>query len=265
MEYKNCLLTYIDILGFKNLIESSKNPKLVYDALTKLSTESDRESDAFSDWVHALGVKYESFKFSDLIVRLYQFKNAIEEENKYHILAYELENLAKIQRELPSHNFLIRGAVTYGQIYIENEIIFGPALVNAYQLECNVADYPRIILDKNLGEELFQMVQEITEIEPENREIPSASIFSAFQFLKKDSNKDDYYYINYPNYSVEDFEYNLVSEEIFFQEHRDLIVSVLRTEVNQKIIRKYEWLKNFHNNAYRKAKERGLISGNYEI
>jgi hypothetical protein len=47
--------------------------------------------------------------------------------------------------------YTIRGAVTSGKLFHEGSIIiFGPALVRAYELERHMAVYPRIIIDPRL-------------------------------------------------------------------------------------------------------------------
>jgi hypothetical protein len=44
--------------------------------------------------------------------------------------------------------FLTRGAVTIGSICHDGQVVFGPALNRAYELESQIAKYPRIIFDK---------------------------------------------------------------------------------------------------------------------
>lgn len=58
-----------------------------------------------------------------------------------------LESLAKIQLGLAMEGFFLRGAVTIGLLFHDDEIVFGPALNRAYQLESKTAIYPRVLLD----------------------------------------------------------------------------------------------------------------------
>ena len=51
---------------------------------------------------------------------------------------------------LISNDILCRGAVTYGKLIHTKEMIFGPALVQAYETESKAALYPRIILSEDL-------------------------------------------------------------------------------------------------------------------
>ncbi len=45
---------------------------------------------------------------------------------------------------------LCRGAITYGKLIHTDEVLFGPALTEAYILETKVALYPRVILHKDI-------------------------------------------------------------------------------------------------------------------
>jgi hypothetical protein len=46
--------------------------------------------------------------------------------------------------------FLLRGGITIGQVYHENNIVFGPAHVSSYELESQIAKYPRILASPQL-------------------------------------------------------------------------------------------------------------------
>jgi hypothetical protein len=50
--------------------------------------------------------------------------------------------------------FLIRGGITIGDILHDEHVVFGPALNQAYLLECSKADKPRIVIDPAMLDEL---------------------------------------------------------------------------------------------------------------
>src|SRR5438046_8242078 len=52
--------------------------------------------------------------------------------------------------DLLSTGYFIRGAIVKGDLYHDDKMVFGPALVHAYNLERAVVDYPRIMLPYNL-------------------------------------------------------------------------------------------------------------------
>ncbi len=51
----------------------------------------------------------------------------------------------------------VRGAVSLGQLCHEEELCFGPALIEAYELEKNVAVYPRIVFSPEAYKEVSQV------------------------------------------------------------------------------------------------------------
>lgn len=50
--------------------------------------------------------------------------------------------------------FLLRGGITIGEIVHDGECVFGPALNRAYELESQIAKYPRFVLDPDIKDEL---------------------------------------------------------------------------------------------------------------
>ena len=57
-------------------------------------------------------------------------------------------------RFLEKYRILVRGAITKGDAYIDNNIVFGEGLIRAVTLE-GLANFPRIILDKErLGNQI---------------------------------------------------------------------------------------------------------------
>lgn len=65
---------------------------------------------------------------------------------------------------LKENIILIRGAITKGPLYVNNDIIFGQGLTNAYILESNSAIYPRIIIEPNLLENELNENKEYTNL-----------------------------------------------------------------------------------------------------
>jgi hypothetical protein len=77
-----------------------------------------------------------------------------------------------------SVGWMLRGGITIGQLYIDEIMVWGEALVKAYYLEDKVALYPRVILDSNV----------ISEIKDD-------SVLS--EYIRKDF--DDLTFLNYLN------------------------------------------------------------------
>lgn len=54
-----------------------------------------------------------------------------------------------------SVGWLLRGGISIGQLFIDDVMVWGDALLKAYYLEDKIANYPRIIMDKNVVDEIM--------------------------------------------------------------------------------------------------------------
>jgi hypothetical protein len=152
-EYREALLTYIDILGFRKLIEqSATNPSIVPTILNVLR-DLKKQSREGGRVVREEGEErpvsiFRGFNFSDLTVRA----TFADTSTKFSdVLKWEFLYVSGIQIGLIcQQDVLIRGAVALGKISMEadtnvaDDILFGPALVRAYELDSGP---PRIVID----------------------------------------------------------------------------------------------------------------------
>ena len=53
-----------------------------------------------------------------------------------------------------SVGWLLRGGISIGQLFIDDVMVWGDALLKAYYFEDKIANYPRIIIDKNVVDEI---------------------------------------------------------------------------------------------------------------
>ena len=77
-------------------------------------------------------------QFSDSVI----FSLPLEEENYVKMI----QILSEYQYKLLCNSIICRGAMAYGKHYTESDFMFSQALIEAYQLECMEAKYPRIII-----------------------------------------------------------------------------------------------------------------------
>jgi hypothetical protein len=56
--------------------------------------------------------------------------------------------------------FLVRGAVTYGDLYHKDNVVFGPALLEAVDIEQNEAFYPRIIVSEGARDHCSKLLSD---------------------------------------------------------------------------------------------------------
>lgn len=146
-EYVNAFVTFIDILGFKKIIEND-SPKVInkkLDAMTLFSSQPQRR---LADYAHESALPI-VIQFSDSIIRIQPDFGKDELNIAGHFVG-ELSSLLLMQGNLACNGILIRGGLTYGKVCVRDGSVFGPAFNRAYAIESSLSRYPRIVVDEFL-------------------------------------------------------------------------------------------------------------------
>lgn len=144
------MTTFLDILGFAELIRSTPAPKIA-EVLEELRQANVTHSDQYHDWLKSINAAYNLITVSDSTFRAILFDPHVEPSPSPVVhLAYEIKNLLLIQRSLIEKAILLRGGISDGDLYMTESVVFGPALVSAYHLESKFAVYPRIAIAPSL-------------------------------------------------------------------------------------------------------------------
>jgi hypothetical protein len=132
--YQRKVVFFYDILGWKSEVErAGREPKKLGDLrrlilqharLLRLPVQSPVNVSTFSDNVVISSVPHKD------------------------VTPYFLREMASLQLMTASMGFLMRGGITVGDIIHDEEVVFGSALIRAYELESKIAVYPRIVVDE---------------------------------------------------------------------------------------------------------------------
>jgi hypothetical protein len=239
-KYQKSLLTYFDILGFREMVGGALDPEQVAKKLRVFSRVSQPERAEMERWQHTFS------HFSDLAVRNVPIKAHEELGVEQGLLYWELLDLAYIQSRLAKDGTLIRGATTVGDIYVDERLIFGPALIRAYELERAVASYPRIILDSRVFDRLADS--------PELR-MPGVTdqIKSLRTVLARDN--DGTWFVDYLQATMHELASQPVAYGKFLSEHRDVVrKAALKFRELSSPAAKVGWLITYHNHAVNAAR-----------
>ena len=76
-------------------------------------------------------------------------------------LVHIFSSITDLSVRLLTEGLLIRGAVAKGPLYHKQSVMFGPALLDAYGLETNVAMYPRIVLSREVHRDRADRPQDL--------------------------------------------------------------------------------------------------------
>lgn len=134
--YDTRAVLFLDLLGFRELIASRKERDIL-DALT-ISSENPIPFGANAD----KNIDFRVTAFSDSIV----CSARILGKNNFLPAAYVATYAGRLALEMLTRGILTRGALTVGKLYHQGQTVFGPALIDAYERESRLAQYPHIIV-----------------------------------------------------------------------------------------------------------------------
>jgi hypothetical protein len=221
-DLQNKLVAFVDILGFKHLITQEKSK-----AIKSLN-------DIDSSIQHILWILKEQHQ-KTFSTKLFSDCICISCDDTLENVFYIIYELSYIQYSLSLEGIYVRGGLSFGDHFENNRIIFSNGLVKAYELE-QTAHYPRIIIDSELIIRIF---------EDDENYFPYYCGFKKRDFIIE--SPDGHFSIDYLHMLYEEGFEQL--EELKFHKEA-LITNLMANYNNQKIVDKYRWLAEYHNNRF---------------
>lgn len=226
--YTECYVAFLDILGFKNMV-NTKNFNEVREVFENIISDMDAEMALF----HACEdgdielIQY-NWSLQHAVIRVMSDSVVVAVPSKYPQALAAVIDICKItqiclysQCEVP---VLLRGAISKGEFYADEKLMFGKGMIDAYLAQENCVIYPRVILS---GELLKNAV---------------ISVDADFEGLPHD--EDGYYYIDSLGEYMKRGEYETFEElEKRYIRMNSVIERYLDSYTDQCIREKYQWLK----------------------
>ncbi len=183
---------------------------------------------AYRDFL-ALESPWLSAFFSDTLVLASPVQRADGEESSIDDL---LTQAAWLQLNLIAEGFFVRGALTLGKFHLREGLIFGPALIEAHDLERDVAVHPRIVL----GSDAERSQREDLRSHAQPGESPQNLL------LLRDA--DGWTFIDYLGLLFDD----PGDPRPVLEMHREIVTVRLREYRNRRRLwEKYRWVAEYHN------------------
>lgn len=150
IEYAECFVAFLDVLGFKKLVFSSKQ-------------EDRKKIEEYFGLIEGVTSELKQIKskkqlgsliISDSVILSIPVEN--DSFDKIDKLRHLCVAVGKIQSTLAMKGVWLRGAISSGQAYFDPEKnnIVGKAYIDAYLLEQSKAIFPRVIIDHKIINEL---------------------------------------------------------------------------------------------------------------
>ncbi|MGE0536653.1 MAG: hypothetical protein AB7O68_16905 [Pirellulales bacterium] len=237
MQYKRCLVTFLDILGFREII-GRENPGQIATILRELSSAAHPGEDIAEQFDISF------VTFSDNTVRAANIESETNRKYQDGILWHELYSLVHAQARLIGAGCLLRGGMTIGQIAVEDGLVFGPGLVRAYGLESEFAIYPRIVIDPVV----FDTLENDPLLRSKRHGLEGDREYIQ-QLVRCGS--DGLYFVDYFRGILSEFS-DEGEDVVFIEDHKALILKRCRSQERyDKITAKLLWLARYHNDIVR--------------
>jgi hypothetical protein len=248
METRESLTAFIDILGFSQILKNkSANSKLELEFLHDFSKKTDLAYSAISNIVkrkiktgeeaHILE-SYSMRRFTDNILIGCPIVKKSKLRGKFELDTILL-NISTYQFLMAANGYFTRGGLSIGNLYMDENTIFGYPIVEAYKIESEVALNPRIVLSADVMKLILTVFKEKSEQE---------NFYFHNQILL---DEDGNFFVNYLSSSI--FEENDEAEAIQLIENykENIIKGMADNRKNERVHSKYVWLARYHNYFFR--------------
>jgi hypothetical protein len=156
--YEDQITIFLDFLGFSEAsvqLDEGAQAKMLalLTAISSMRSQFSDNSDPNTGAARAIRLRPTVTTFSDHIVASYPMNRVLADDpqSKFELVLFDATLfIAKIAAAALQFGFLIRGGLSYGMLYHTSGIVFGQAMVDAYNLESKSAIYPRVVISPSL-------------------------------------------------------------------------------------------------------------------
>lgn len=231
--YRPAVITFLDIMGFRERVESSTDATEIEHILSRLRDFAHNTEEPSDKFEHTRSVA-----FSDSIVRVRFYDTAYPGG----ALFQELLSLVHIQTEMMAKDILLRGGVTTGMIYFDGDLAFGPGFNRAYDLESQFANTPRVVV----GPEAFVALREDKRLRAHGH-----SLAEDIHYIRKLIHRGDdgLWFIDYLKAMHDELDDPDLYPDLIAQ-HRALIIKGANSfKPGSRVFQKYLWLSSYLNDV----------------
>jgi hypothetical protein len=232
--YSQAVVTFLDVLGFRDIVNTRASEYVAHllDLVSKFASPPE-PGNPYAPTILA---------FSDSVVRVLPIDSEANTTLPTGLLVSEIIDLLHAQAELVNERILIRGAVTVGNVFASPTRVFGPALIEAYELESRTAIHPRVVVSPaaiHAHRTVPALVGAQHDLEYEISEIES---------LTRIDECDGVRFIDYVRGIAEEVDDASLYAE-FLGKHRSILQHAARAGHPASVQEKYAWLASYHNDA----------------
>jgi hypothetical protein len=227
------IVGFLDLLGFSQRVTSasrSGDSQQLLDLIASAISDSrnfvrqvmiDSSAENPTGWA----VKF----FSDNLVLGYAFEES--GQNQASAAWFVIRCSQQYQLRMALNGMFLRGGLTCGPVCMTDEIIFGSALIECYELESKASIVPRVLL----SEPLVKVVRDSYEL------ADSGLASDARESICRDV--DGWWFVNYLQAAIREkhVDWSVI------QRHKQNILESLTSTTRHDVLPKFGWACRYHN------------------
>jgi len=144
-KYEEKYCAFIDILGFRGIVKSLSKDDTTLETLKALLTKIQKPLE-IKTRAKSWDTEFSVQSISDALA----ISTLVSDTGLLQIL-FAVESLTE---ELLREGYFIRGALVKGLLYHDEKMVFGDALVKAYELESTVVRFPRVMVTRDVVQDI---------------------------------------------------------------------------------------------------------------
>lgn len=270
-KYSYRFVCFMDILGCKKLVWESESSQDAFKQVKKIASvfEEEKKKYATNHWCndftfsirkdgfikdHHLAeenIRVDMSMFSDSIIISYELSDSSLFLDWYRQIFQVFNDICRLQFEFAMKGIFLRGGLTFGKIYHNGSICFGPALINSVMLESEYAKYPCVAVDKSIVEKILSdMKSDLEDDYAMGYKIPhKLKEFAEELFLDYLSRTDAFSktYDEQPVFMLDWFVSRFIQSSSNISRIRPVILAELNKEYDEPVAEKYRWLARYFN------------------
>jgi hypothetical protein len=240
IDYEPCVVTFIDVLGFKALLENRAAGEVhaVLHVLRDGTRPADEPPPRSMDEVRLRSRAFAE-AVSDAVVRV----RVYDTQQRDGALFWELLDLLHAQLDCIRRGVVVRAGVTIGDAYVGlngEGPAFGPAFARAYEIESKEAVFPRIVLDLPA----YETVRHDERLRSEEHEADDEFGY-LYDLLSLDD--DGWLFLDYLRAGEAEFDGVIDYFEFLSINERVTRDGFAQAGDDDRIREKYRWMRRYHN------------------
>ena len=267
----------IDVLGYKSMVcrqseRASEITEIIHrhfsNIIKKINDHNELMGDIYGMFDDHNKLKGDIYGMFDVRISTFSDNILISTENQWHKL-YTI--CADLQMEMIQEGLFVRGVLHHGDLYADNDFVFGCGLIAAHEYESKIVVYPRVVLHDTF----------YNAIEKHARLAKNACIelHNDYFIFKRESEPSDIlqqkfmFYNDFDGCKIVDYlsaweeinikfprsEYFSKYREPIVDNHKQKIIANMKNNAKDiKVYEKYQWCKKYHNSFCKKYNDKQM-------